>query len=454
VWGVVALTLAGGLLRFTFLGQSYWYDEAVTVRLVRSSLYSMLHSIPGSESTPPLYYVLAWVWSRVFGTTEVGLRSLSALIGTAAIPVVAAAGKELFRERVGLLSAALVAASPFLVWYSQEARAYSLYVLLSALSLLLFARAWNSPSQARLGWWAIGSALAIWTHYFALFLVLAEAMFLAGGRKTRRFVRRPLVVLTASTVLLLPLVYHQSHNGQNGWIEEIPLRWRLKDAVASLLGSPPHMWWVAAAVVALTIVTVGFIASPTERQSALLLVGLAGVSVLLPLALAALGRDYWLSRNVIDAWAPLAIVTAAGLATGSVRRWYARVALVAVSLAILSLLSERAFTVVTNPHKRADWKGLARCLGPPQLTRALAINPQYDSVVLKLYRPSIRSPRASDLASELDVISQGVGSFPVPRGFRRASEACSSTISFTRFRARKGLPPPAPRPDWSVVIDG
>ena len=65
VWLIVCITLSGGVLRFTILGQSYWYDEAVTVGLVRSSLFSMLHALPGTESTPPLYYGIAWVWSRM-----------------------------------------------------------------------------------------------------------------------------------------------------------------------------------------------------------------------------------------------------------------------------------------------------------------------------------------------------------------------------------------------------
>ena len=55
----------------------------------------MLRPIPTTESTPPLYYVLARGWAVVFGTGEVGLRSLSALLGTLTIPVVYAIGATL-----------------------------------------------------------------------------------------------------------------------------------------------------------------------------------------------------------------------------------------------------------------------------------------------------------------------------------------------------------------------
>ena len=79
-----------GAVRFATLDvQSMWLDEAVTHSLVTRSFGGMLRAIPHSESTPPLYYVLAWAWARVFGSGAVALRSLSALFGTATIVVLA-----------------------------------------------------------------------------------------------------------------------------------------------------------------------------------------------------------------------------------------------------------------------------------------------------------------------------------------------------------------------------
>src|SRR5438128_2238498 len=103
---VVVLTAAAAVLRFWSLGtQSYWYDEAITVDLVRRSFHGMLAAIPHTESTPPLYYVLAWGWSRLFGTTEAGLRSLSAIFGTATIPAAYAAGRTFVSRRSSLFAA-------------------------------------------------------------------------------------------------------------------------------------------------------------------------------------------------------------------------------------------------------------------------------------------------------------------------------------------------------------
>ncbi|MCA1690502.1 MAG: glycosyltransferase family 39 protein [Actinobacteria bacterium] len=162
---LLAVCLAGAAVRFATLGQqSFWLDEAATGRLMRMGLGGMLRALPDGESTPPVYYVLAWVWTRVFGTSEVGLRSLSALIGTLTIPLVYLAGARLLDRRPGLAAAALAAFSPLLVWYSQEARAYALLVALSAASLWAFSAALEPrPGAGRRGpaLWAAAAGLAL-----------------------------------------------------------------------------------------------------------------------------------------------------------------------------------------------------------------------------------------------------------------------------------------------------
>src|SRR6202034_1392504 len=113
-----------------------------------------------------------------FGTGEVGLRSLSALAGTAAVLVAYLCGRELVSQRAGLLAAAFAALSPFLVWYSQEAREYMLLTALSGASFLYFARVLRDPSSRNIAWWATFSALALLTHFFAGFLIGPEALWL------------------------------------------------------------------------------------------------------------------------------------------------------------------------------------------------------------------------------------------------------------------------------------
>jgi len=76
VWVTGLVTAVAAVVRFVGIGdQSFWVDETVTARLVSGSFSDLVGALPHSESTPPLYYVLAWCWSRLFGTGEAALRS-------------------------------------------------------------------------------------------------------------------------------------------------------------------------------------------------------------------------------------------------------------------------------------------------------------------------------------------------------------------------------------------
>ena len=223
---MAGIVILGAGLRFATLDlQSYRYDEAVTVvRVLHPSFFDTVSAVPHSESTPPLYYMLAWLWSRPFGTGEIGLRSLSALAGTASIAVIYLAAVELgMRRRVGLVGAAIVAVSPVLIWFSQDARAYSLAFLLSALSLLLFARALRDPRRGTLVSWGIISALALATHYFAGFVVVPEAVLLLFWSGERRRVAAALLILAAAAALQLPIAIQQAEHSHASWISEQPL---------------------------------------------------------------------------------------------------------------------------------------------------------------------------------------------------------------------------------------
>ena len=200
--GLAGVVVLGAVLRFAELGtRSFWRDEAVSVLLTRMRFGDMLATIPETEGTPPLFYVLAWGWTRIFGDAEAGLRSLPALAGTVTIPVAYAIATRLAGRRAGLATALLTAVSPLLVWHSQDARAYALLVLLGALSFLaclaarealledaeLGAAGRGKAVTSPLALWAVASALAVATHYFALFLVVAEALWLLfAGAPVRR----------------------------------------------------------------------------------------------------------------------------------------------------------------------------------------------------------------------------------------------------------------------------
>ncbi len=235
---LAGVVLIGAILRFATIDlQSYRYDEAVTVgRVLQPSLFATLAIVPHSESTPPLYYLVAWLWAQPGGTGEIWMRSLSALAGTASIVVVYLAALALpLPRRSGLIAAAAVAVSPVLIWFSQDVRSYALVFLLTALSFLFFARARRRGAPSDLAWWALFSALAIATHYFAGFVVAAEALLLILGGNRRR-VAIATVALVVMVAPLVPIALQQTANAHAGWIAEQPLGQRIERAGAKLVG--------------------------------------------------------------------------------------------------------------------------------------------------------------------------------------------------------------------------
>src|SRR5437763_5412630 len=168
VWILAALIAVAAVIRLLVINnQSFWMDEALTSYETRIPFGAMINTVVHVETTPPLYFVLIWFWAHVFGSGEVALRMVSVLAGIALVPIAYLAARELVSRRAGAVAAAFVAVNPFLVWYSQEARAYMLLAALAGASFLWFVRARRDPSPRNLAWWAIWSSLALMTHYFA-----------------------------------------------------------------------------------------------------------------------------------------------------------------------------------------------------------------------------------------------------------------------------------------------
>ncbi len=294
------------------------------VRILHPSLFDTLSAVPRSESTPPLYYLLAWLWSRPFGTGEVGLRSLSALAGTASIAVVYLGAVSLpLPRRAGLIAAAIVAVSPVLIWFSQDARAYALAFLLTALSFLFFARARRGGARRDLACWAAFSALAFASHYFAGFVVAPEAALLLWGARGRRRVAAAVATVALAAALLAPIALEQAENAHAGWIAAQPLGQRLERAGAKLVGDDngnehgarqpgPIPLGVPAALALAALALLLWRGDELERRGAGVAALVGGAGVALPLLLGALGADYLDGRNLLPVFAPLIVVLGAG----------------------------------------------------------------------------------------------------------------------------------------------
>ena len=175
--------LLGAFLRFYRLGsQSIWGDEALTLQsyTVGSSLVQLLSGIWHKAFHPPLYFVIAHYWYQL-GQSEFMLRFPSAVFGVAAIPMMYLITRRFFRVGAPGISALIVALSPFHVWYSQEARMYSLQVLLAMGSTLFFLRAWKTRKPADYTLYGLLTLMGLYTHIGTLLLVAAQGVFVLGA---------------------------------------------------------------------------------------------------------------------------------------------------------------------------------------------------------------------------------------------------------------------------------
>lgn len=206
---LLLITLIAAALRLYHLGHlSLWYDEAATVILSKN-----LAQLPQSLTTSaPLPFVVAHYWD-LLGQSEFWVRLWAALLGTAIVPLVWALGRRLFGSRAGLFAAALIAVNPLCIYYSQEARGYSMlpfFVIASAYFWVVAAK--------RTRWWPFGLfasltlALAFYSHYCAVLWIASLPLSMLVMARSRRGDSRivpnlfwlDLKTLAASFVLISP----------------------------------------------------------------------------------------------------------------------------------------------------------------------------------------------------------------------------------------------------------
>jgi predicted membrane-bound mannosyltransferase len=411
-WIVAGLTLLAAGLRLATLGvQSYHHDEIVTAsRVMRGSFGHAMDVVGFSESAPPLYYALGWAWAQVAGTGEFGLRSFSALAGIATVPVAYLLGLELRNRRTGILAAALVAVNPMLVWYSQEARSYSLLILLTSVAALYFLRALEHGRRGDVLGWGAFSALALTTHYFAIFPIALEGVW----------------IVAAAGLALVPLAIHQMQQGHADWIGAHSLGHRLWEVAVTfavgetgdVIGQPERLTPAIVPLLAIAA-ALGLLAlrgGHSARRAGGRMLAIVAFTVAAPLAIAVLepDADFVLARNLVPALVPLLAAVAVACTLRRARRAgvLAATVLIAYSLGFTVLASSSASL------QRVDWEAVAQRLGEPEAPRAM-VTWTLGQASLRYYLSSgsfqVRpSEEFAWYVHEIDFISDGAAP-PVPR---------------------------------------
>lgn len=434
---VAALTLLALLLRRYHLGdESLWFDEADIVSRARQPLPGLVQgfALPGENG--PLYTLLLHFWLAlldtvpglgslvhlIFGASyEAPIRVLSALFGTAAIPPMYLFAKWVGGHRLGLLGAALLAVNPFHIWYSQDAKMYSLLVLMSLVGTLLYLRAIERNSPLLWAGYVLATWITLTTHSFGVLVLLAHLvatplLFKArpqGGEVTqgsRRLLRWgwamlliigplfPIVWLRAAALLTDTL-------DAGGWyapaglheiaatlltsfsVNRAPQPWEMMGTVIMTLLAVAGAWWLVSLASGASAQTGMTVALRARRQAVpVLLLSL----LLLPVAalwLVTLRIPLFQARYLIMAL-PFYLVMVAGGIYWLGRRRVILSSLPVAALAISTIVALSGVNYSNEPQKE-DWRGaLAYVQDHARLRDLIVVFPGYlESAVDVYYRP-------------------------------------------------------------------
>lgn len=152
---------------------SIWFDEAFSAYITHFSFFDIV-KYTATDVHPPFYYWLLKVWVAVFGTTDLGYRSLSVVLGGGTITVAFFLVRKLFGRRIAWVSLFLLSFSPMLVRYSDEARMYTLSAFIIFLATYVLVKIKEAPSKKLWIFYGVLVSLGMWTHYFTALAWLAH----------------------------------------------------------------------------------------------------------------------------------------------------------------------------------------------------------------------------------------------------------------------------------------
>lgn len=211
-WTLLAITWLAFILRVIHLDrQSLWRDEVDAIRFSSWSLPELAAGLFQAGHNGPLFFLLLRPWRAAAGDSEFALRYPSALLGCLAVPLGFKLARQLgFGRRAGLVLGLLLATSPYLVWYGQEAKMYALLLALVSLAVLAYFKA-LAGAGAR--WWLVfvaATTVSFYVHILApLMLLVYGAVALVFRPVWRRRWRGWLASMACLTLPYLPLAVWQ-----------------------------------------------------------------------------------------------------------------------------------------------------------------------------------------------------------------------------------------------------
>jgi mannosyltransferase len=374
---LAALTGLSLLLRTRILNAGFWIDEGISVGIAHHHWTSIPHLLR-RDGSPPAYYMLLGLWIRVFGDGEQATHTLSLLFALGCIPLAFAAGRAVFDRRTGLFCAVLVALDPYLTYYAQETRMYTMAAFLSLVVAWAYVQGILRGSRAWCVVLVLSLDLLLYTHNWGLLVCvgLAVATVLVARERLWLFV----AVATGVAVLYLPwlptLVFQARHTGAP-WAKAPAFHDLILAPGAVLSGDAPLMAFALAGGFGLAAVVRRH--GDVERRLVLALALSVAGTVLLA----------WLSSQVSPAWTtryfavvlgPLVLLAARGLVRAE------RLGLVAMVAVIFLWTGYSA-----HPDKE-NARQLAAALAPTMHSGELVVSthPEQVSVLRYYLGPGLR----------------------------------------------------------------
>jgi uncharacterized membrane protein len=281
---VIALIVAAGVFLRFFTHSAMWLDEALTVDRSRLPIGDIVASLK-QDGAPPLYYYLLHFWMELFGQSDLATRSLSGVIGVAALPVAWLAANR-FAGRTGAwITLVLLASAPFAVYYSTEARMYALEILLTGCGYLALSRAMEQPRPGNLIAIGVVTAALLYTQYWSLYLIAAIGIWLLGSAWVDR--RNRTTSLVPTTAARHPLsAFFAVAGGCLLFVPWLPIFLYQSKHTGTPWAKPPNFGAIVSALTAFTD-NQGSLEVGTTQGRILAVVYL----LMLPLAIFGIGRS-------------------------------------------------------------------------------------------------------------------------------------------------------------------
>jgi uncharacterized membrane protein len=407
LWILLGVTLGALALRLA-VPRGIWLDEAISIHQAHLSFHDLFENLQYGDRHPPLHHVVLWLTVKAFGDGEMAVRIPSIVAGTLAIPALYLLGRELYDRRTGLVAAAFGAASPLLIWYSQEARMYAFVELFGLLALWTQLRVIRNPSMGNWAAYILATAALLWSHYFGLLLIGVQQAIWIGilihrrrtGEANRAMALGFAYSLAVLAIQLVPLITFASKQfdsteaafgSPSGTYDDLSFYAVVSNMAWALWGYHPDSITelLAAGWPLLLLLSLLLLGRGGSRQTNILAVA-AITPIVLLVFVAFYDRELFEVRYFLVA-IPLLFLLIARLVTGWIRKPEARLAAVGIILftLLLGLLDQQ--TNDDNP-RLYDFKGAIERIQADATPKALVLyEPPDMRYVMEYYAPELRS---------------------------------------------------------------